>query len=424
MHLILKKKINFINFFFYKYYIYIVFVSLLFTTLLASLVFAYKFSLLFPEIISGNLIQLEKIPFNIGNLVNNLLNNSSYKIQKHGIDWYLDRLPFVAFTTILISKISTNIYIFLTIKNCFFFFIFFYICNKTKNLFNNNAYFFFILTHIIFINFYNFQTTLNFVFEDAYISILLPSLFLILINNKIKNKEIYISVLLVSLLFTKVTMIYVTIFVTILFTIFNKTKIIYRILPLFFLIAAMFFWGMFGYTKTKRIPFLNSMTSISHEGMAFVFNKNFKEIYPHKIIDILEPEVYKNLPQFKSEWEYDDYFKEKNLQFLKNNKLEILKGIQIKLNFLFFNIYDQDGTTRNLISHLLNRVVFLFSLFIFLLNIIKKKTQSDFYFITIIISVLIPYIAGWITSKHLVPIFIICQIYILLNIYRFIYRKI
>ena len=164
MHLILKKKINFINFFFYKYYTYITFVSLLFTTLLASLVFAYKFSLLFPEIISGNLIQLEKIPFNIGNLVNNLLNNSSYKIQKHGIDWYLDRLPFVAFTTILISKISTNIYIFLTIKNCFFFFIFFYICNKTKNLFNNNAYFFFILTHVIFINFYNFQTTLNFVF--------------------------------------------------------------------------------------------------------------------------------------------------------------------------------------------------------------------------------------------------------------------
>jgi hypothetical protein len=184
----------------------------------------------------------------------------------------------------------------------------------------------------------------------------------------------------------------------------------------------LFIWGLFGYNKTKRIPFLNSISSTNQEALALVFNDKFNYIYPEKIIDILYSEVIsKNLPSFKSEWEYHDYFKDRNLKYLAENKLEIAKGLVKKFNFLFFNIKDKGKFS---ISHTLNRIVYLFSLLIFFYKIIKKKiNKEDIYFITIIATNLLPLMIGWITSKHLVPIFVTCHIYCLLNIKRVIDEK-
>lgn len=417
---------------------YLIISSFILLLVLASVIFAFKFSTYFPDVLKNNQIQLEKIPFNHGELIYNLLNDYGYKITLHGIDFYLDRMPFLSFVTIIISKITTNIYFFIILKNISFFLIFFYICAKIKYIFNNNLLFFFLLTHIIFFNFFNFQTALNFVFEDAYISILLPSLFLILINEKIKNQAILVSIFLVFLLFSKATTIYMSIAVSIAFIIFNKDKLIFRCLPICVLIISMLIWGAFGFSKTGRFPLLNSMLSSNHHGMALVLNEKFKHIYPEQIIDVLideklglYPPYNKNIPRFNNEWDYHDYFKEKNLKFLKENKSEVLIGIKLKLNFLFFNIYNY-GSTENvnfgkikiLISHILNRIVFICCLLFFFLKIIKKKIiKEDIYFAIIISTTLLPFIIAWITSKHLVPVFIICHIYFLINIYRIFYKK-
>jgi hypothetical protein len=395
--------------------------------------------LYFPDVVKNNYILLEKIPFNHGPLIYNLLNSYAYKVQLHGIDVYLDRLPILSFVAIIISKISLDIYFFLILKNTFFFLLFFYFCNKIKYIFYNNPYFFFLLTHIIFFNFFNWQTSLNFVFEDAYISILLPTLFLILINEKIKNQAIPVSILLVVLLFTKLTMLYLTILISILFIIINKNKLIYRYLPILVLIAGMAIWGIFGYNKTGRVPFLNSMSSTNQDGLALVFNDKFKNIYPTKIIDSLEREIINhfppfdrsNVPFFKNEWEYYDYFKEKNIKFFRENKFEILKGIEVKIKFLLFNIYNygstmhmNEGKIEVVISHILNRIVFFISLLILFFKIIKKKIiKDDVYFIAIVTTNLLPLMIGWITSKHLVSVFIICHIYTLLNTYKIINKK-
>jgi hypothetical protein len=411
----IKKNIESFVFHFDKYNFYIILSLYSCLTIFASLLFSFKFSSMFPNIINDNYIKLENIPFNIGNLINNLIHNHSYKVELYEIDVYLDRLPFVAFITIIISNLSSNIYIFLLIKNFFFFSLFFYFCNKIKYVFNDNLYFFFLLTHIFFFNFYNLQTSLNFVFEDAYISILLPTLFLILINNKIKNQEILVSIFLVLLFFTKTTMIYLTITISILIIFLKKNKSIKKYLPISCIFICMLVWGLFGYIKTARVPFLNSISSTNQQALALVFNEKFKYNYPEKIIDILYPEVIaKNLPSFKSEWEYHDYFKNRNKKYLVENKLEIIEGIAKKLNFLFFNIKDKN---RYSISHMLNRIFFFFSLIIFFYKFIKKNNfEIDFYFIAIITTNLLPLIVGWITSKHLVPMFVICQIYCLLNI--------
>ena len=71
------------------------------------------------------------------------------------------------------------------------------------------------------------------------------------------------------------------------FIIINKNKLIYRFLPILVLITGMAIWGIFGYNKTGRVPFLNSMSSTNQDGLALVFNDKFKNIYPKKIIAII-----------------------------------------------------------------------------------------------------------------------------------------
>jgi hypothetical protein len=438
MYFFLKKKLSLINFYIYKYNNIFIFISFISLTILASLLFSYKFALYFPDVVHNYHLKLEKIPFNHGQLIDNLLHNNNYVVKLHGVDYYLDRFPILSFLSIIIGKISLNIYFFLLIKNILFFSLFFFICSKFKYI-SFNPYFYFLLTHVIFFNFFNWQTSLNFVFEDAYISILLPSLFLILINDKIKNQAILVSIFLVVLLFTKLTMLYLTIVISILYIFVNKNKLIYRCLPIFLLIIGMIIWGVFGYSKTGRVPYLNSMSSTNQDGLALVFNKKFKDIYPEMIIDSLEREIINQNPPFdervvprlKNEWEYYDYFKEKNMKFLRDNKLEIIKGIEIKLKFIFFNIYNygstiqiNEGKVEVMISHILNRIVFLVSFLILFFKIVKKKiNKDDVYFLSLLITSLLPLIIGWVTSKHLVPIFIISHIYVLLNAAKIVYKK-
>jgi hypothetical protein len=138
----IKKNIESFVFHFDKYNFYIILSLYLCLTIFASLLFSFKFSSMFPNIINDNYIKLENIPFNIGNLINNLIHNHSYKVQLYEIDVYLDRLPFVAFITIIISNLSSNIYIFLLIKN-FFFSHYFFIFAIKLNIFLMIIYIFF-----------------------------------------------------------------------------------------------------------------------------------------------------------------------------------------------------------------------------------------------------------------------------------------
>jgi len=183
----LKNLYFIINYCFLNYNIlFTIYISII---IIASLLFAYKFALMFPNIVSNNYIILENIPFNHGNLIDNLINNNSYKVNLYGIDVYLDRLPFVAFITIAISKLSSNIYLFLLIKNILLFSLFFlFLKSYYYNNISKNPFFFLIFFLLIFFNLYNFQTSLNFIFAEGYISILLPCLFVILIDKKLKDQ--------------------------------------------------------------------------------------------------------------------------------------------------------------------------------------------------------------------------------------------
>ena len=423
--------INFIikklKFFYYKKII----LSYLFYTILIlilSTIFGSKLILKIDYLFDENFnIILSKIPFYYGPLIENIYNGKGYFHNIYGFKSYLDRFPFLPFFVIYISKLSVNIYFFLFVKNFIFFSIFFVCliiyCRK-KNV--EYIYFFSILA-IIFYNFYNITTLLNFIFSDAFIGILLPSIFLILISEN-KYKYIIVSFLLFLLFFMKSTMIFVTFSISFLYLIFEKKSgILKRISPLVFFLAASLIWGGFGFLKTGVFPIGSKISSSNQLSLTTTLNKNFHKYYPKNSVDIIPLDNQQKV--FNNEWEMYDYYKKKNIKYIKENKKRFLKDTFIKIKFILFNVHkdavfpDKNGNYSNpfMFSHLMNRIVTIMSLIICIISIYKnslsfKFQKSDIYYLIIYASSVFPYIVGWATSKHLVGIFLISHIYLILKI--------
>jgi len=422
----LLKKIEYI----YQKKLYLIYFLFLIFVIMSSLVYGYvhlhKIAYYFND---NNQIILSKIPFGYGPLIDNLYYNNKYE-QKwfydevfEGVQSYLVRLPLLPLLIVAISKISLNFYIFIVLKNLIFLSLFFFVSHYSVKSLNNNYINFLALLFIIFYNYYNFIVILNFVYSDAIIAILLPSIFLILISN-IKKKSILISIFLFFLFFTKTTMFFLTITISILFFFLNKKiNIIKRLLPISSILIAILIWGSFGYIKTGKFPFVSGMVSNNQEALSIVMNKEFHNYYPKLSVDLI-PKI-KIKEKFSSEWEYYEHYKKINSEYITKNKERIFKDILIKIKFILFNYRkdqvspDENGNYENpiMISHIVNRMVFIASLFFLFKNLlINTKTfkfkNIDLYYFFIICFSLIPHVIGWASSKHLVPIFLISHIYL------------
>ena len=322
-----------------------------------------------------------------------------------------------------LSKISLNFYFIIITKNIIFFSLIFYSIKITTVRYNKKFLSFLILFITFFYNFYNTIVLSTYIYADAYIASILPCIFLILLSD-IKKKFFLISSLIFVLYFTKTSVFYLTIFISILFFILEKNLTTYkRILPVISLILAIMIWGTFGYIKTKKFPVGSNMLSNNQEALSIVMNKNFKDYYPKLSVDLIPRENINN--KFKNEWEFSEYYKSKNKEYFLNNNLNFLKDINIKIKFIFFNYrkdaintkIDTNNKNSIMISHIFNRIVFIISIIVLIKNIFEKKFQKpDIYYFAIIVSSLFPHVIGWATSKHLVPLFLVSHLYLFLRL--------
>ena len=193
--------------------------------------------------------------------------------------------------------------------------------------------------------------------------------------------------------------------------------------------SSILIWGIFGYIKTQKFPFGSTMLSTNQEALTIVLNKDFKEYYPKISVDYIPRENIDG--KFKNEWEYDDYFKKKNLKYFNENKKDVLIDILIKIKFILFN-YKKDGLkidfknieNKIVFSHIQNRIIFIVSIIILVRNLYRNYSRKEIekiniYYFFIIIFSLMPHIIGWATSKHLVPLFLVSYIYLILNLKSF-----
>jgi hypothetical protein len=417
------------------YFIYI------FLICICSLIFSLFYIKKINVIDNKYNIILENIPFFFGSLISNLVDNSEYTQKEFGVTFYLFRLPLLPLLITILAKISKNIFFIIVFKNIIIFTIYFVISYISFKKNKTTVFFIFFLLIPLIIP-YNLIVALNFEYEDSISSVFLMLIFG-LIFSKNRYNFIYIGFFLFFLYFTKSSFFFLVIILPIIIIIKNinlKNNIKYT--PLLASILAIIIWGSFGLYKTGRFPFGSELSTSHSYTLSLALNKDFKRYYPGITVDLLS-ENSKII--IKSEWEFYDYYNNLNKIYLKNNTNEYLSNIFIKLNFIFFNIFndtsgvplDNKGDAINIsdlpnknfdkiffpldkinISHIISKIILNISIIICIIKLLKNyknslKLNLEIYFLLFIILNLIPHIIGWAYSRHLVAISNLCLLYLL-----------
>ena len=428
-----KKKISEINFIEKN----LIFFSFTLLTILSSIVFCFYFIHQFPEFFYNNSqnIIIKKIPFGYGNLLNNIFENKEYTISETfelyengsfveliNVEFKLKKLPFYTLFLFILLSISKNIFFLVISKNLIFFNIFYfttYFSFKSLNL--KISKFIFLLIFFIFIP-YNFKTFSEISFADSVSSILISCLFLLSIS-KIKFKFFYLGICLFFLYLTKESMFAVCIIFPFVITLIEYKKFKKQsIIPICFVIIAIFLWGFYGINKTGSFPFGTSLSSWKSYDMSKALDEKFSNYYPKYSTDFIDSNKINK--KILNEWEFYQYYKSKNNLIIKNKPEIVFTNILLKLKFIFFNIAPdgyQYKTKINadflfVLSSIINKFIFYVAILLFLSNLIYKNLNQNIYQLYYIILVglnLAPHIIGWATSKHLVGIYLVSFIYII-----------
>ncbi len=405
------------------YLIYIICISVF------TLIFAYLLVEKNYYFIDKNFdIILDQIPFNWGELANNINENFNFYSLVFENKHYLKKFPLNAILIVIIFNISKNIFIFLLIKNILtssiiFLSIYFFCRSKKINFFN-----FLLLLSAFLLVPYNTSVIFNFVYADHLTSFLIPLLFIFLISNQ-NNKYLLIGLTIFFLYFTKPSVFFICLIIPLIILILEKDKKT-KYIPLIFALFAALTWGTYGYYKTNVFPFGANLLSNNSYDFSAITNENFKDVYPDKSVDELVQNLdineFPEFKQFNNEWDFYNYFKKKNQYYLKNNIEDYLKTIPLKIKFILFRLnkdsldrhqFEKNGTELRY-SNILNKFVLNLAIILCLYNIIRnyKKIlhqKTEIYFISILLLNLLPHLYAWATNKHLVGIFILSNLYII-----------
>ena len=400
-------------------YIYFIYISLIF---FASLIFAFAFSGKFYVADINNNLIIKNITFGFGNVIDNLYNHNSYFETIDGTKYFLTKMPAIPFFYWAILKISKNYFFFVCFKNIIIFSLYFFLSYYFSKDFKVSKIFYLLLLIPVIVP-YNFNVSLNYVYEDNLISIFLPLLFLSLISKN-NNRVFIISTIFFILFFVKTTMFFiVTIIPVAIFFIEKKFNYFLRSLPLIFSFIAILIWGIFGLTQTGRFPFASSTLTTNSQGLSVVLNKEFANYYPNKSVDIIPMDKI----EFKSEWEAFDYYEKQNKTYFRENYDLYFRDILLKIKFIFLGIHRDGDTTHetvkdypqirysSIISKFLLNLAIIISAFRLFKNIKKPyNCKIEIYFLLIIVLNLAPHVVAWATSKHLVGIFNTSLVYLLI----------
>ena len=409
------KKNFYINIFF------LIFVSVL------SYVYGNLFLSKFPNFVDfNNQIIIKNFQFDYGELLYNLYYHNEYSQIKHDTKFYLLRLPLLPLFTYLLLKISLNFYVFIIIKNIILFFILNLSILYFLTKFNLKVRHYLFILLIFFYNPYNLHVILNFNFADSYnVFLLTIFFFMIIINNRksIIIGSICISLLYLSKSFLFLLCIFYPIFDLCFSLVFNKkyqnnfAKIRFFIL-LSGTLLALLGWGIFGKINANLFPFGSNSSSYNSYALTSMLNKDFKNFYPKKSVDLmLDYNIFDDL-EFENEKDFYEFFKSRNDFYIKENFFDYVSDMKIKINFIFFSIIKDgqftDDPSQFRFSNLFNKPVLIISLIISLYLFFKEKDKLSFQYLTLVFLYLLPLIIGWATTKHLVPIFLISNIYLFL----------
>ena len=411
------KKLNWLNILYLNIFL-IILVSIL------SLFYSNLYLEKFPDFIdSDNQIILKKFKFDYGELLHNLYYNGEYKQVKFDTLFYLLRLPLLPIYNYFLLKISLNFYFFFIFKNVIIFFLLNLCILFFLNKFDLKIKHYLIFLFIFFYNPYNLHVLLIIDFADSLNAFLISMFFLMMIINS--KKSILIGGLIIFCLYLSKSFLFLLclcypIFNLIFNLIFKQNKFTYFKFTILFSAAllATLSWGIFGKVNSNYFPFGSNLSSYNSFALTSMLNKNFKNYYPERSVDLLLDNEIFDKKKFENEKEFYDYFNTKNKIYLKQNFKEYINDFKIKIHFIFFSLVKDGGRIDNnkelRLSNLFNKPILIISIIFSLYLFYKQKDILSFQYLTIVFLYLLPLIIGWATTKHLVPIFLISKIYLFL----------
>lgn len=373
----------------------------------------------------------EQLSFGYGHLLKNLFYENSYRtnIESFDIDFYLSRLPAYPLFLLTILKINVNFYFIYFVKNiCSFTIVFFTIFSFIKYI-NKKNFHLLILLFLFYYNPYNFHVLFTLDFEDTFVSVFFPLIIFLVIQGK---KKVYIiSIFIFILYFLKTSLQFFCISFSFLYLFyvyfFNKANFNkLTFLPIYSIFFAVLIWGFFGLKKAYYFPIGSSLNSTNSYYLTSILNDKFNSTYPDYSVDLLlDSSINKDLV-FSNEKEFYEYYNSKNKIYIKENTTAYLKGIIIKMNFILFGLnYDGLHSDNKLyqirLTNIPNKFALLSSLVIclyfFVKNIFLKKEllKLEFFYLSMFFFYIIPHLIAWTTSKHLVPIFLLSNMYLFIK---------
>tara|TARA_X000001036_G_scaffold213243_1_gene199914 strand:+ start:1034 stop:2233 length:1200 start_codon:yes stop_codon:yes gene_type:complete len=366
-----------------------------------------------------------RLDFFFGPLLENLVNKNEYFFSYLNQKMYLARMPLIPFFLDTTLTYVTKSYLgILIIKN---FILISLVLFFLKKFFKKNILIFISLI-ILFYNPYNTFTIVKIIPEESFISIFMLILFLSLSLHK-KPNFILIGILITLIYLTKASTLFFCYFLSIFLVLIYKSK--ESFLPFILVLCAYLLWASNGYNKTGKFVSPFSISSISGLTLSAAYDEDFLKIYPRQSPDILLDKIIKKnkekILESRNEHELDKIFKDEVFSKIISDKKFLVKSFLRKLYVLLINIkFDaqilfSDNYDNIRFTEIPNKIFFNISLLLLMVSVInnKKFEREDYYYIIFIIFYLLPYIIGFLYTRHMVPLYIVSNFYIFLKYLKY-----
>ena len=408
----------------------LIFIAFFITLCVSILIYCSVLIKIRPELINVNgELQITSLGFNLYHILTNLLEGKPAKEIMWGIDFYIAKMPLQPyFLYLFYSFVSKKLIIFYLFKNLLFGTLIFlsirFYDKKTSNLFLVIS-----LLSIYYIP-HNLVTIFSLEYEEGFLAYLLIILFFTLTGNH-KYKPFITSIVLCLIFFLKSSMFYLVSGVSITYFFLEKR---YNYLPFVIFVFCSCLWGLNSYSKTGKFAFASSSTSFNGTSTGMVYHKEFTKHYPLLGPDMFHKKQKEEIQKLKidNEWKVSEYFLNKSINYIKENPKDVIYGLLKKLYVIFLSPNKDTRTLDQFIeenknnpirySNFPNKIVFALSIIVLLKSLIGFKSlnlvlqRRNIYFMIIGGLYFFPYLAGFVYSRHCIPMYILAHVYLIMQL--------
>ncbi|OYU67968.1 MAG: hypothetical protein CFE22_01255 [Cytophagaceae bacterium BCCC1] len=368
-----------------------------------------------------------EIAFNFGDVVENIINHNKFEgkyADNIDIDFRAHRLPAIPYLIAYLSKIfcTQKILFVALLKNLIFSLLWIPFLHEGINKRSIKPIYKVIIAGFLLSFPQLFLHGLQIDLEEAYIIPILAYYWFLVIHDKpfTKWQQAYFIVLPSLLFFSKNTFLYIIPILSVIIFITDRKKTKLIIASLLLLVISAYSLASFNQKNSGRFTLKYSLEWFNiYKGN----NERTAAIYPKYSLDILDFEDYYKIPDsVKTEWEFNEFFKEKTITYFENHQKEILELLPTKILTIWFDIRPNGifpgfektlitplkilGMTYMLIFRILQWFCLIY-LFLMLLGRNRKYHVSlSLKYISLIGLYFIPYTIAFGFERHLLPVII------------------